>query len=110
MEVPRLGVELDPSHVCNLYHSSWQRRIFNPLSEARDQTHILMDTGWFHYPWATTGTPHIVNQLYFENFFLKEVIYGVPVVAPWLTNPTMNYEVSGSIPGLTQWVKDLVLP
>ena len=26
------------------------------------------------------------------------------------TNLTRNREVSGSIPGLTQWVKDLVLP
>ena len=25
------------------------------------------------------------------------------------TNPTRNHEVSGSIPGLDQWVKDLVL-
>ena len=52
MESPRLGVELelqlltyttatatqDPSHICNLYHSSQQRRIPNPLSKARDQT------------------------------------------------------------------------
>ena len=28
----------------------------------------------------------------------------------WLTNLTMNYEVVGSIPSLTQWVKDLALP
>ena len=28
----------------------------------------------------------------------------------WLTNPTSNHEVSGSIPGLAQWVKELVLP
>ena len=27
-----------PSCTCNLHHSSWQRRILNPLSEARDQT------------------------------------------------------------------------
>ena len=25
------------------------------------------------------------------------------------TNPTRNHEVTGSIPGLTQWVKDLAL-
>ena len=57
MEVPRLGVQLelqwlayartttirDPSCVCNLHHSSWQRQIPNPLSEARDRTRILMD-------------------------------------------------------------------
>ena len=58
MEVPRLGVKLelrlqvyttatatqDPSHMCNLHHSLWQCQILNPLSEARDQTSILMYT------------------------------------------------------------------
>ena len=28
----------------------------------------------------------------------------------WLTNLTRNREVKGLIPGLTQWVKDPVLP
>ena len=33
-------------------------------------------------------------------------------MAQWLMNPnpTRNHEVSGSIPGLSQRVKDLVLP
>ena len=36
-------------------------------------------------------------------------IIGVPVVVQWLTNPTRNHEVAGSVPGLVQWVRDLVL-
>ena len=62
MEVPRLRVESelllpayatatamrDPSHICGLHHSSWQHQILNPLTEARDQTHILMDTSQVH--------------------------------------------------------------
>ena len=57
-EAPRLGVELepqlpayttatampDPSHIHNQRCSSQQRWILNPLSEAGDGTHILMDT------------------------------------------------------------------
>ena len=58
MEVPRLGVQselqlpadttatatLDLSLVWDLHHSSRQGRVLNPLSEARDGTHILTDT------------------------------------------------------------------
>ena len=40
----------------------------------------------------------------------QESVVGVPVVAQWLMNPTRNHEVVGSIPGLTQWVKDPTLP
>ena len=31
-------------------------------------------------------------------------------MAQQLMNPTSNYDDVGSTPGLTQWVKDLVLP
>ena len=63
MEVPRLGVKSelqlpayttatatpDPSPVCDLPHSSGQRRILNSLSEARDQTRVLTDTNQVRY-------------------------------------------------------------
>ena len=35
---------------------------------------------------------------------------GVPVVVQLLMNPTRNHEVVGSIPDLTERVKDPVLP
>ena len=58
MEFPRPGVKLeqqppayttatatrDPSRICDLHHSSWQRRILIPLSKAGDRTLVLMDT------------------------------------------------------------------
>ena len=35
---------------------------------------------------------------------------GVPVVVQWLTNPTRNHVVAGSVPCLAQWVKEPALP
>ena len=63
MEIPRLGVELelqlpayttatakpDLSHIYKLHHSSQQHWILSPLSKARDQTPVLMDTSWICY-------------------------------------------------------------
>ena len=74
MEVPRLRVnsELQPpayatatatqdlSRICNSHHSSWQCRILDPLSEARDRTYNLMVTSWICFCCATAGTPHLV--------------------------------------------------
>ena len=41
---------------------------------------------------------------------LKNGKFGVPVVVQWLTNPTRNHEVAGSVPALAQWVNDPALP
>ena len=84
-EVPRLGVESelqlpayttatatqDPSHVCDLHHSSWQRRIPDPPTKARDRTRILMDTSRIRFRCATTGTPEI--------HFLIVLVYSVGI-------------------------------
>ena len=71
MKVPRLGVQSelqlpayaratampDPSHVCDLHHSSWQCRIPKPLRKARDWTHNVMVPSWICFCCATMGTP-----------------------------------------------------
>ena len=41
---------LHHSHICDVHHSSRQHRMLNPLSEARDWIHILMDTSHIHNP------------------------------------------------------------
>ena len=87
MEFPRLGVKsqlqlqgyatattmLDLSRVCDLHYSSWQHQILNPLSGAKDQIFILMDTIQVHYLWDTTGTPsaHFLSHYYASFFFLS---------------------------------------
>ena len=62
--IPRLGVKLelqlrayttatataDPSRICDLRCSLQKHWIFNPQSEARDGTRILMDTSWVLNP------------------------------------------------------------
>ena len=74
MEAPRLrvGMELklpayatatpDPSRVCDLHHSSWQRQILNLLSEAKEWTCIFMDASQIPFCWATKGTPTVSFQ------------------------------------------------
>ena len=71
MEVPRLEVSLelqlwayataiatqDLSCICKLLHRSWQHWVLNPLSEAKDGTHILMDINQVHYHCDTTRIP-----------------------------------------------------
>ena len=46
----------DLSHIWDR-DSLRQSQILNPLREARDWTHVLMDPSWVHYHWATRGTP-----------------------------------------------------
>ena len=49
----------DLSRIFYLHHNSRQGQILNPPSEARDQTHLLMDASRICFCCATTGTPQI---------------------------------------------------
>ena len=40
---------------------------------------------------------------------LRNLPGGSSVVAQWLTNPTRNQEVAGSVPALAQWFNDPAL-
>ena len=106
MEVPGLGIELelqllayttatatqDLSHIFDLHHSSWQCWILNPLSQARDQTCILMD------PDSLTTEPQQELQTYFLITFKIQVGKEVPsIFSPYLLSQnianvnTLNY-------------------
>ena len=65
--------------------------------------------------WLWLASVALVRPLAWELPYALDVILksnddGVPIVAQWLKNLIRNHEVSGSIPGLTQWVKGPVLP
>ena len=92
MEFPRLGVELelqllayttamamwDPSHICNLHHSSWQDWNLNPLREARDWTCILMNTSLSH----NRNSPE--TFFFFCLFRATSVVYGGSQARGWI--------------------------
>ena len=72
MEVPRLGVKLELqlpayttatatlgwSRISKLHPSSLQDRILNPLSEARNRTHIPMDISQVLIPMSHNGNSY----------------------------------------------------
>ena len=90
MEVPRLGVESqlqlpayttatampDLNCICDPHHSSWQSRVLNPLSEARDRTCIIMEASQIRFCWATMGTP--------RETFLRDMRLGIEPASSWI--------------------------
>ena len=66
----------DLSHVGSLQHSSWQHQIPDPLSKARNQTCVLIDTSQICFCWATMGTPC-------KFFFTSWVCYNLTQFRHW---------------------------
>ena len=76
----------DPSCVCDLHHSSWQHRILNPLSEARDWARNLMVGSWLDsFPLCHNGNSHVrislkgsCNRLLLLDSLLLPIITCIP--------------------------------
>uniref|UniRef100_A0A4X1V729 Uncharacterized protein n=1 Tax=Sus scrofa TaxID=9823 RepID=A0A4X1V729_PIG len=66
----------DPSRFCDLHHSSWQRRILNPLSEARDRTHNLMVPSQICFRCTTMGTLSLIRSHLFIFIFAAITLGG----------------------------------
>ena len=65
---------VDPSHICDLHCSLQQCQILIPLREARDWTHILIDTmTGSQLAEPPTGTPiYLINSLFpYSGFGLR---------------------------------------
>ena len=91
----------DPSHVCELHHSSWQHQIPNPLSKARDQTSILMDTSQIRFHWATMGTPwNIFLYVYLPSMYLLFIcLFAIHISSSvrCLWRPIKNWSIFKSV-------------
>ena len=57
-----VGLHHSHSNAGSQLHSSWQCRILNPLSEARDQTRNLMVPDRIRFHCTTTGTPNLLSS------------------------------------------------
>ena len=69
-----------PQHArSKLHHSSWQRRILNLLSEARDQTRNLVAPSLFHFCCSTMGIPR-------TEFWMSYLVCGILLCQPKKTN------------------------
>ena len=89
----------DSNHICDLHCNSWQHRIHNPLSGAREQIRTLMDISSVCYCWATTGTPKGI-LVFLSNFpvilwgntgFLQDKMCQKLYNTPWTAGNMWHY-------------------
>ena len=103
----------DPSHVCDLHHSSQQHRILNPLCEARDRTRNLMVPNRIRFCCTTMGSPGgeilglwllteerevILSTI--SSIFLATDMWPQPqmFLCPSISLARISYPISGPVP------------
>ena len=118
MEIPRPGVESelqlpahteaiatwDLSHVCNLDCSSQQCQILNPLIEAKDWTHILMDTSRVLNPLSHNGNSTIqnFNQIWHDSLGEK-ILWSLSLLYTEWSTPSLTMKQKGQIRMFLRW-------
>ena len=81
----------DSSHIFNLYHRQWW--IPDPLSEASDQTHIIMVPSHICFCCTTMGTPDSsIIKVMVKIFLLKSNNSSKSIEGKWndYNKPTLN--------------------
>ena len=108
MKFPRLGIESelqllayvmvsemrDPSCIFKLPHSSQQHPIPDPMSEARDRTHILMDTSWISFPLGHNGNSScwlFLMLTFYINPYLNKIYLSRQFSCLHVFSPKMNH-------------------
>ena len=84
----------DLSYVYNLHHSS-QLWIPDPLSQASDQTHILMDTSWVLFHCTTKGTPPCISLIFsvqraFRPSSTRTIMVQIPALPSFLATDFLS--------------------
>ena len=114
MEVPRLGVKWelqlsvyttakatpDPEHICKLHHNLWQHQIFNPMSEARNRTHILIETSRVLNPLShNMNSPQLnPNSYCYQNWFHRTELHVMMGIWTFCSHEFELEGISGPVP------------
>ena len=78
----------DPNHICDLHRRWWQCWVLNLLSEARNWTHIFMETSQIHNPLSHNGN---------SNFALFKICLGHPIYFTFpykLSNKLVDFSIN----------------
>ena len=82
----------DPSHIYDLHHSSRQRQILNPQSEARNQTRNLMVPSRICFHCATMGTPVFFLIFIYLFVSLRYFSHFIFPFSHFIFHPSIFYE------------------